>query len=652
MAKYIVTGPDGVEYEVNAPEGATEQDVMAYVQSNASAPKTSEPSAMDRVKSAGRAVGGVLEKGLTGVARGVSGAIGLPGDVRSMVAGALPEGVIKDAYQALNLTPTSADARKFIFQDVGLPERQAESTLGKIAQTGVEGLTAGVMSGGLRPLSLAMGFGAGAGSEAGSQAFPESKVAPAIGAIAGGGIPYALSRFTPGVDSLVRNAMRDTAPRQVDEALRVQQTGRAIGSPVTGPEALNSPELLRLQRTVERSRAGGPLNEMVQTRPAGQYAAVRNVSREIAPSVAPREAKQGIASAAKAATGRVERARTDAASPFYREAATEAVPATILDDVIATIDDQLTKVGTESGIGKQLIAYKDKVTSAIAQGEARVGPLDAIYKETRDAIGKTKLEPGALDKEVKGILRPINSQLGNALSRGSQNIAMGRAVYQQETPAVKAVAESVGDLIPRGGAKPTIKGQATALLSPENARPDTVSKAMRTLSRENPEAVSKWIGAYVDTTMDTAMKRLASGNIENAGGKFYTAIAGTPMAKANLRAAFNALPSGSKRWNALENTLKVFEAQSRRLPVGSATSENIATAARLSGGAGPRVINWIDEALRDLRFGRNTGKLAEIFARTDSVDELVRISRLKPGTKEAADAVGRFVALETQAFRE
>lgn len=601
---------------------------------------------MDAVKAGAGAVNSAVEKTGTAAFRGLAGVIGLPGDVRSV----LPKNLRsfgEDPGEMLK----SEDVRNFIFNKMGVPERNAESRLGRIAQKGVEGLSAAAFTGGTGPLTAAMGFGAGAGSETASQAYPNSNIAPVVGSIIGGGIPYGISRFSPGVESLVRGATRNTLPSQVDDAIATQNAGRAIGSPVTGPEALNNPELLRLQRTVERSGNGGPLAALMASRPQTQRAAVGDIASQIAPLAPPREVKQGLVSAAKSAVGTVEKGRTMAAKPFYEAAASEAMPPAILDDVFANIDDQLTKVGTESGIGKQLTAYKQKLASAISDRGAGVGPLDAIYKETRDAISKTKLEPGALDKEVKGVLRPINSALGNALSRGNQNIAMGRATYQAETPAVKAVTDSpVGDLIPRGGAKPTFKQQATTLLSPENARPETVTRAMKSMAKENPEAVSKWIANYVDTTMDAAMKRTASGSIENAGGKFYTAIAGEPYAKANLRAAFNTLPNGSARWNAMENTLKVFEAQSRRLPVGSATSENIATAARLGGGMGPRAINWLDEAIKDLRFGRNTGKLAEIFARTDSVDELVRISRLRPGTKEAADAVGRFVALETQAL--
>lgn len=40
MAKYRVTGPDGKSYEVTAPEGASEQDIMNYVQSQVSSPSS------------------------------------------------------------------------------------------------------------------------------------------------------------------------------------------------------------------------------------------------------------------------------------------------------------------------------------------------------------------------------------------------------------------------------------------------------------------------------------------------------------------------------------------------------------------------------------------------------------------------------------
>ena len=53
MAKYRITGPDGGTYEVTAPDGASEADVLAYAQQNYSKPApaaTPEPSLADKVK--------------------------------------------------------------------------------------------------------------------------------------------------------------------------------------------------------------------------------------------------------------------------------------------------------------------------------------------------------------------------------------------------------------------------------------------------------------------------------------------------------------------------------------------------------------------------------------------------------------------------
>lgn len=62
MAKYRITGPDGATYEVNAPDDATEQDVMSYVQANAA--KTPPPDtrgALERAGSVDNPFGAVLK---------------------------------------------------------------------------------------------------------------------------------------------------------------------------------------------------------------------------------------------------------------------------------------------------------------------------------------------------------------------------------------------------------------------------------------------------------------------------------------------------------------------------------------------------------------------------------------------------------------
>lgn len=70
MAKYRITGPDGGTYEVTAPDDASEQDVLAYVQRNASMtpPKKASASEKGFLQSAHE----TLRDSVTGIGQGAS----------------------------------------------------------------------------------------------------------------------------------------------------------------------------------------------------------------------------------------------------------------------------------------------------------------------------------------------------------------------------------------------------------------------------------------------------------------------------------------------------------------------------------------------------------------------------------------------------
>tara|TARA_R110000822_G_scaffold62916_2_gene154844 strand:+ start:6841 stop:9291 length:2451 start_codon:yes stop_codon:yes gene_type:complete len=102
MAKFRISGPDGGVYEVNAPDDATEDQVLSYVQQNtagrsfaqpklaASANAANEPSFLAGV--ANQAVDvwnqgvDVANQGVRGINRGINAAMSLPGE---MVGGAV-----------------------------------------------------------------------------------------------------------------------------------------------------------------------------------------------------------------------------------------------------------------------------------------------------------------------------------------------------------------------------------------------------------------------------------------------------------------------------------------------------------------------------------------------------------------------------------
>ncbi|MFA6040277.1 MAG: hypothetical protein WC733_02120 [Methylophilus sp.] len=72
MTKFIINSPDGQSYEVNAPEGATEQDAISYVQNNLhSQPK----KVTDGMSTTQRTLAGI-GKGMTDIVRGAGQGLG------------------------------------------------------------------------------------------------------------------------------------------------------------------------------------------------------------------------------------------------------------------------------------------------------------------------------------------------------------------------------------------------------------------------------------------------------------------------------------------------------------------------------------------------------------------------------------------------
>lgn len=151
MPKYKITGPDGQNYEVNAPDGASEQDVLAYAQRNfkmSAAPKPA-PAAKpfgqqlnDAISDAPRQVGLTARYGLEGLGSTFDALVGNP--LRTLAA------------PVLGNKPT-ADTGGTLADLVGLPKPQN-------SQERVVGDATRMLAGGALPLA---GAGALAGRTSG-----------------------------------------------------------------------------------------------------------------------------------------------------------------------------------------------------------------------------------------------------------------------------------------------------------------------------------------------------------------------------------------------------------------------------------------------------------------------------------------------------
>lgn len=133
MPKFVVTAPDGKEYEVDAPEGATEQQVLEYVQSNYRSANT--PAAET---APARGVGEQLARQAGLAARGVVSGLSAPVNmVADFAAGAynLGAGLLGSSSRL----PYMSQAQQQGLTQMGLPT--PETGVERAAQAGMQGLT-------------------------------------------------------------------------------------------------------------------------------------------------------------------------------------------------------------------------------------------------------------------------------------------------------------------------------------------------------------------------------------------------------------------------------------------------------------------------------------------------------------------------------
>lgn len=146
-----------------------------------------------------------------------------------------------------------------------------------------------------------------------------------------------------------------------------------------------------------------------------------------------------------------EQARTATTTPLYEAAKGDLLDAKAIQPVLARIDQEIAGVGAHSEAGQRLLALKDKIQQSLpqmvenkspildAEGNAistpqfknpQQGPLVQIYKEQRDAANKTGMQDGAYGAAVKGVVKPVIRELGDALEGQSPNLAAANSKFR------------------------------------------------------------------------------------------------------------------------------------------------------------------------------------------------------------------------------
>lgn len=130
MTKFVVTGPDGKEYEIEAPEGATEQQILEYARANlAGKPTAEEPVKQDAMAALKRGPGLAARAAIAGLSAPVNIAADFLSGAYNLGAGLVG---------SESRMPYLSQMQQRGLTEMGLPV--PETGAEKIAQAGMEGL--------------------------------------------------------------------------------------------------------------------------------------------------------------------------------------------------------------------------------------------------------------------------------------------------------------------------------------------------------------------------------------------------------------------------------------------------------------------------------------------------------------------------------
>lgn len=433
MAKYQITSPDGGTYEVNAPDNATESEVMAYAQKNfASKPATPKPAAPSFGELLKREVIGSIPAQMgMGAIRG-AGSIGatLIDQARAKLAApamsAVPENMRPSIAGGLSSAPSSPEMRQQMdqgLQSMGADPNSIAFGAGKLGAeiAGTAGIgsalalpfsgvpavanalrTSGMVTGmnpataGARVADMVLRSAAG-GITGGTAAGMIDPNSAGTGAAIGAALPPAL-RLAGGLSSAAGAALRGTAPRATPETLDVAKKSMQAGYVI--PPSMVDPSFKN--RTMETMSGKFETAQLASTK---NQAVTENLIRQ----------SLGMPQNATLSQDALKAFRSQQYQSGYEPVKQVGIiPAgKAFNDALDDITKQYTGKGTIPAVQKNNIT--ELVNSHKSVGFDSADAIDAIRILREDADGAFRAGDNALGKTYRAIAGAYEAAIDDSL---------------------------------------------------------------------------------------------------------------------------------------------------------------------------------------------------------------------------------------------
>lgn len=607
----------------------------------------------------------VLKSIPSGLAKGVAGLVGLPGDVGyalragndwakgklgferdpEYVASGEIKGGLPDVVPSM---PTSQDARGAIEGVTGKlhePQTRAGRYAGSVAEFIPGAVGPGNALRSFTRFAAAPGLAAEGAADAAREYAPGWEgTARTVGGLAGFGAASAMRNPQAG-ERAVSSALRDVPEPVIRQAEQLIRDAEMRGITLTWPEAIqqvtnSGTRMGELLRYTEASRGGDEVLRPVFAQRAGQVE--QAMGRELGNIAAvPMQPSQIGPRASEAATGILDGIRqriNTRTAPDYRAAEADLVPDRTmarLHRAVPGFTDALAAVRGNPHLNDPIRGLPDN----------SVGVLNEVKKQLDQQAANTGR---ATDPNRNMQISASNERSASAVRRAGRRASspyrraldeQARAREAELLPEQRGIIGQISD-----SADTAAAGRA---LLPETPLPGSAAETGRATSRmaqQDLRTTQNLIRSRLEQAYQTAARDLQGGPSEFAGAAARKKIYGDRQLRRNVRAAISALPNGTQISAGFDRFMDVLQATGRRQPIGSKTEFNRQMTRDMEGG---RILSEafkpgaaLRERVQQWRLGQNTGELARLFTNPDAARRLIELSRMRYGDPRLTGILG------------
>lgn len=628
----------------------------------------------------------VLKSAGTGLVRGATQLLGLPGDVAELGATGIHAaskfigdkiGVNvpdrpKESITGMEL-PGSEKLLKATEENITGPLHKPETVAGEYMRTGAEFVPAALAGPGslLRKVLFNAAVPAIA-SETAGQATKGTAAEPYARAAGGlaGGIAGALGSRAATSEMALRGQMPDyVTPHVVNQADHLIADAAGRGVTLTWPEALSQvtgrPVFTDTQRILESSpHSRATMQNALAERPVQVDQAAMREFDNLGPGTnQPSNIGRDVSTAAQDTIGDVKQIINRNSEPFYQ--ASEGIRLT---------PQEMGQVRAIPGYreARDAIRNDPQINRYVSHlPDDSVGFLNEVkkYLDQQGTNATSKFNPTANAQRSAGYNSDA-ATVKQAAIDASRDPATGVSAYEvalnvQQQSRQQYLEPLLSGPLGKIAQKPDTKKAIDALFptSPLPNSHDEVATAVSALSRRNPMAAQQLVRAHAESVFNEASQALQSGPNQFGGAKFASVIAGNPQQRQNLQAAVEALPNGPARWTGFERLLDILQATGTRQPRGSMTAFNdldlkamqsggmVAEAAKLGLSPG-KWMSLVHDRWSRWQMGANLDELARILTDPQSAPMLARISQMPAASTQANLMAARIVAQNMSATQK